>query len=88
MPKYERYPNESPAAAKQRIAKNVAQNKGGVPPGLNRPAVPSAVVPEPTAVAPAPEMAPRPEARPRTRRRPGYNFTRNIGNKGLPDVGY
>ena len=82
MPKYERYPNEPAAAAKQRIAKNVAQNKGGVPPGLNRPAVPSAVVPEPAAVALAPEMSPR------TRRRPGYNFTRNIGNKGLPDVGY
>tara|TARA_R100001530_G_C4308825_1_gene152463 strand:+ start:319 stop:627 length:309 start_codon:yes stop_codon:yes gene_type:complete len=102
MPKYERYPNEAPEAARRRIARNRAPVRGqglrGQAPRAPRPQAP--VAPDATRgdlmlrgyEGQGPQAPQAPQGRePMTRgkgrrRRPGYNFTKNIG--GTPDVGY
>ena len=91
MPRYERYPDESPAVAKQRIAKNVAQDKGNPAARPPRPSRPGAR-PRPGAAPVETKgemMGEGYEAQPMTRgkrRKPGYNLTRNLGD--TPDIGY
>ena len=73
MPRFERYPDESPEAAKRRISKNIAQDKRN--PGA------------PRAVPRAPKSPRAPRTKENMMRR-GYNFTRNLGGEDLPDTGY
>ena len=81
MPRYEKYPNESPAEARARISKNIAQDRGGQRGVAQPPVAPvenrSEMMEEGYEAVP---MTKRP------RRRPGYNFTKNLGE--TPDIGY
>ena len=84
MPANKPYPGENPRAAAKRIARN--KGRGNTPPAARPPRPRPGAAP----VATKGEMMGEgyeggPMSRGR-RRRPGYNFTRNLGNK--PDVGY
>ena len=63
MPEFERYPNESPMAAKKRIAKNVARSRNN-PNARNNPGavnVPAGVAPRPVGNVPPVNVATKPE---------------------------
>ena len=63
MPEFERYPNESPMAAKKRIAKNVARSSNN-PNSRNNPGavnVPAGVAPRPVGNVPPVNVATKPE---------------------------
>ena len=76
MPEFKKYPNESPAAARQRIAKNIAKANTPV-------ANPEMGYNNSLTWNDKREGTPVPRVR---KPKPGYNPTRNIGS--TPDVGY